>query len=85
MIFRIIMALALATAVQGCTVTTYMSPDGARFSRTSIGTDTVIEDLHVEVGADGSRKLDLKGGTNQSDAIRAAAEGAARGAMGGGL
>ena len=56
--------LALTTA--GCQVLTYTSPNGERFSRSSIGANTSIQSPALVAGTNGVRRLELRGYQNDS-------------------
>jgi hypothetical protein len=71
-------------ALCGCSVLTYTSPDGEKFTRSSLGADTTISSLTVETNTNGVRRVDLRGyrndhtqvlGTVTEAAVRAAIEG----------
>ena len=71
--------------ITGCQVLTYRSPQGERFSRSSLGSRTAIQSLSVEADTNGVRRVQLQGYTNDSSqalgtvteaAVRAALKGA---------
>lgn len=67
----------------GCSSVSYVSPDGATFTRTALGTDADLQGLKFWTGADGSRHLEIDSlNAVQTKAIEAAARGAAAGARG---
>lgn len=67
--------------LSACSLVTYRHGP-SEFTRMTIGTDTEIQGLRVTVGSDGSRTLELDAvSAHQSQAIEAAARGAAAGAI----
>ena len=69
----------------GCTVLTYTSPSGERFTRSSLGANTSVSSLAVETQTNGLRRIELHGyqnnntqalGTVTEAAVRAAIQGA---------
>ena len=75
----------LTAAATGCQVLTYRSPQGERFTRSSLGAKTAIQSLSVEADTNGVRRVQLQGYTNDSTqalgtvteaAVRAALQGA---------
>ncbi len=56
-------------ASTGCQVLSYTGAGGERFSRASLGCNTAIAELAVETGADGLRRVNLRG--YQADAAQA--------------
>lgn len=80
-----LLVTALLCAAAGCTVLTYTSPSGERFTRGSLGATTAISSLAVETGTNGVRRLEMQGYQNDSNqalgsvteaAVRAALQGA---------
>src|SRR4051812_26113521 len=72
-------ALALFT---GCQVLTYKSPQGERFTRSSLGTKTSIQSLSVDSDTNGVRRVKLEGYQNDStQALGAVTEAAVRAAL----
>jgi hypothetical protein len=66
----------------GCTSLTYTSPQGERFSRSSLGATTAISSLVVEADTNGVRHVELRGYTNDStQALGAVTEAAVRAAL----
>ena len=66
----------------GCQVLTYSSPNGERFSRSSLGATTAIASLTVEADTNGVRHVELHGYTNDStQALGAVTEAAVRAAL----
>jgi hypothetical protein len=78
--------LALLTlAATGCSLISYTSPTGERFTRSSLGVNTSVSSLSVETGTNGVRRVELRGYQNDSSqalgtvteaAVRAALQGA---------
>jgi hypothetical protein len=56
----------LTTALCGCTVLTYTSPNGEQFSRRSFGASTSLSSLTVEADTNGVRRVELHGYTNDT-------------------
>ena len=54
----VILAASLTT---GCQVLTYRSPQGERFTRSSLGAQTAIQSLSVEADTNGVRRVQLQG------------------------
>ena len=74
--------LALALAATGCQVLTYSSPNGERFTRSSLGANTSIQSLAIEAGTNGLRRVELRGYENDtSQAMGAVTEAAVRAAI----
>ena len=66
----------------GCTVTSYTSPTGEKFSRTAIGTKTSVGELSVAADAGGVRSLKLKQYSNDhTETAAAVTEAAVRAAL----
>jgi hypothetical protein len=77
--------LAMLLGITGCTVLSYTSATGERFSRASFGANTSISSLSVATGTNGLRQIELRGYQNDSTqalgtvteaAVRAALQGA---------
>ena len=65
-----------------CQVLTYVGPNGERLSRSSLGANTSISSLAVEVGTNGLRRVELHGYQNDSSqALGAVTEAAVRAAI----
>ena len=65
-----------------CQVLTYTSPSGEQLSRSSLGANTSISSLTVEVGTNGLRRVELHGYQNDSSqALGAVTEAAVRAAI----
>jgi hypothetical protein len=74
----------LPLLVGGCTLLTYTSPSGERFTRGSLGANTSLSSLTFEAGTNGVRRVDLRGYQNDStQALGAVTEAAVRAAMAG--
>src|SRR6266853_1626406 len=66
----------------GCQLLTYTGPNGERLSRSSLGANTSISSLAVEVGTNGLRRVELHGYQNDSSqALGAVTEAAVRAAI----
>jgi hypothetical protein len=66
----------------GCTVLTYTSPSGERFTRGSLGANTSISSLAIEAGTNGVRRVELRGYQNDSSqALSAVTEAAVKAAI----
>lgn len=77
-----VLTVGILSLLAGCSAITYDSPDGAHFSRMALGTDSHLQGLKFSTGADGTRHLEIEGvNSNQTDALKAVAEGAAMGAV----
>jgi hypothetical protein len=75
---------ALALLGSGCTVLTYTSPSGERFTRGSLGANTAISSLTFEANTNGARRVDLRGYQNDSSqALGVVTEAAVRAALAG--
>ena len=75
-------SLTLLLCATGCTVISYTSPNGERFTRGSLGANTSISSLTFEAGTNGVRRVDLRGYQNDSaQALSAVTEAAVRGAV----
>lgn len=78
--------LTLLTAVgSGCQVLTYTSPNGERFMRSSLGSNTSVSALVLDADTNGVRRVELRGyqndatqslGTVTEAAVRAAVQSA---------
>jgi len=80
--FPSLASVASAALLCGCQVLTYSSPNGERFSRSSIGANTSIQSLALEAGTNGVRRLELRGYNNDnSQALGAVTEAAVRAAL----
>ena len=65
-----------------CQVLTYTGPNGERLSRSSLGANTSISSLAVEVGTNGLQRVELHGYQNDSSqALGAVTEAAVRAAI----
>jgi hypothetical protein len=72
----------LTLAASGCTVLTYTSPNGERFTRGSLGANTSISSLAIEAGTNGVRRVELRGYQNDSSqALSAVTEAAVKAAI----
>jgi len=72
----------LALLCTACQVLTYDGPNGERLSRSSLGANTSISSLAVEVGTNGLRRVELHGYQNDSSqALGAVTEAAVRAAI----
>ena len=58
--------LTLLTLLTGCTVLTYSSPTGERFTRSSLGSTTSLNSLSVVTETNGLRRVELRGYKNDS-------------------
>ena len=68
---------------QGCTMVSYTSPSGERFSRSSFGATTAIAALTVESGTNGVRRVEMHAYTNDANqALGTVTEAAVRAALG---
>jgi hypothetical protein len=71
-----------ALALSGCTMLTYTSPSGEKFTRSAVGSTTSISSLSVEADTNGFRKVELRGYTNDSSsALGAITEAAIKAAI----
>ena len=76
------LTLGLLGFATGCTLVSYTSPSGERFTRGSLGANTSISSLTFEAGTNGVRRVDLRGYENDSaQALSAVTEAAVRGAL----
>jgi hypothetical protein len=74
----------LTLAVSGCSLVSYTSPSGERFTRSSLGANTSISSLLIESGTNGARRVELRGYQNDaSQALATMTEAAVRGALAG--
>lgn len=72
----------LAATVCGCTMVSWTTPQGDRFTRTSLGANTAITALTLETGTNGLRRVELNGYHNDSaQAMGAVTEAAIRAAL----
>lgn len=72
----------LSLGACGCTVLTYSSPNGERFTRGSLGANTSISSLAIEAGTNGVRRVELRGYQNDSSqALSAVTEAAVKAAI----
>lgn len=84
-LFPVTLCGLLALAATGCTLLTYTSPNGERFTRGSLGSTTAISALAVETGTNGVRRIEMQGYQNDSNqALGAVTEAAVRAALQGG-
>ena len=68
----ILLSVSSLVALSACTVTSYKSPTGERFTRASLGTTTGVGELTVTGDTNGVRTLDLKGySSDQAQALSA--------------
>ena len=75
-------ALLLMFLASACQVLTYNSPNGERFTRSSLGSTTSISSLTVESDTNGLRRVELRGYQNDStQALSTVTEAAVRAAM----
>lgn len=81
---KYIAVIAVAGLSIGCQSLSYKSPSGETFNRMALGNRLAISELVVEAGADGSRKVRMKGyNSDISEQMGAIAEGVARGVAAG--
>src|SRR5207248_655023 len=74
--------LPLLLAATGCTMLSYTSPNGERFTRGSLGANTSISSLAIEAGTNGVRRVELRGYQNDSSqALSAVTEAAVKAAI----
>ena len=81
---RILLPLCVTVALlcPACQLLTYTGPNGERLSRSSLGANTSISSLAVEVGTNGLRRVELHGYQNDSSqALGAVTEAAVRAAI----
>ena len=72
----------LTLAACSCTVLTYTSPRGERFTRSSLGANTSISSLAVETETNGVRRIELRGYQNSNtEALGAVTEAAVKAAI----
>ena len=72
----------LASLATGCTIVSYTTPAGERFTRGSLGANTPIASLTFEAGTNGVRRVDLRGyQTDTAQTIAAATDAAVRAAL----
>ena len=72
----------IALFCTACQLLTYTGPNGERLSRSSLGANTSISSLAVEVGTNGLRRVELHGYQNDSSqALGAVTEAAVRAAI----
>ena len=72
----------IALLCTACQLLTYTGPNGERLSRSSLGANTSISSLAVEVGTNGLRRVELHGYQNDSSqALGAVTEAAVRAAI----
>ena len=72
----------IALLCTACQLLTYTGPNGERLSRSSLGANTSISSLAVEVGTNGLRRVELHGYQNDSSqALGAVTEAAVRAAV----
>lgn len=73
---------ALSLLACSCTVVSYTTPTGERFTRGSLGANTSISSLTFEAGTNGVRRVDLRGYQNDSaQALGAVTEAAVKAAL----
>jgi hypothetical protein len=74
--------LTVSLLATGCQVLTYTSPNGERFTRSSLGANTSIQSLALEAGTNGVRRVELRGYQNEtSQSLGAVTEAAVRAAV----
>ena len=74
--------LTLSTILTACSVVTYRSPSGERFSRGAIGANTSVSSLSVEADTNGVRRVQMQGYQNDSSqALGIVTEAAVKAAM----
>ena len=74
--------LCLSLLCPACTITSYRSPSGERFTRSSLGANTSLHSLAFEATTNGLRRVELHGYQNDSaQALGAVTEAAVRGAI----
>jgi hypothetical protein len=79
---RFLLLLPPFALLCGCQVLTYSSPQGERFTRSSLGTKTSIQSLSVDSDTNGVRRVKLEGCQNDStQALGAVTEAAVRAAL----
>lgn len=70
------------TGACGCTVLSYTSSTGERFSRTSLGAQTSVASLSVECDTNGVRRVEMRGYQNETtQALGTVTEAAVRAAL----
>jgi hypothetical protein len=75
-------AAVVAVLLCGCTVLSYTSPTGERFTRGSFGANTSIQSVALEAGTNGARRIELRGyQTDQTQALGAITEAAIKAAV----
>ncbi len=78
----LITLLTLPTLFTGCTVTSYTSPSGEKFTRSSLGANTSLHSLAFEANTNGFRRVRLQGyQEDASQALGVVTEAAVRGAI----
>jgi len=76
------LGIVSAALVTGCTVLTYRGPNGERFTRASLGSNTAIASLSVDADTNGLRRVEMHGYTNNAtDALSTVTEAAVRAAI----
>jgi len=79
---RVTLRALLPLFAGGCTVVSYTTPSGERFTRGSLGANTSISSLIFEAGTNGVRRVDLRGYQNDSaQAVGAVTEAAVKAAL----
>jgi hypothetical protein len=79
---RVTLAALVASLATGCTVLSYSSPTGERFTRGSLGANTSISSLAIEAGTNGVRRVELRGyQQDSSQALSAVTEAAVKAAI----
>ena len=58
---RLIISAALLLVLCRCTLLTYTSPSGERFTRSSLGAKTSVSALRLESSTNGLRRVELRG------------------------
>ncbi len=72
----------LTLPLTGCQVLTYSSPNGERFTRSSLASTTAIQSLSVDSTTNGIRRVELRGYQNDSSqALGVVTEAAIRAAL----
>lgn len=78
----LVLGLVLVLETPACTVTSYKSPTGEKFTRASLGTTATISELTVTGDTNGVRTLSLKGySTDQAQALGAVTSAAVTAAL----
>jgi hypothetical protein len=79
---HVTLAALIASLATGCTVLSYTTPTGERFTRGSLGANTSISSLAIEAGTNGVRRVELRGyQQDSSQALSAVTEAAVKAAI----